>query len=206
MPPSDHSNSSHDSSSDSSGSSYSNSSFNQDDSSLDPGNSNYGGRRRSSANPIVRILFTFIFVSAITIFLSSSLLKGNDIREKLVNLPQVISEAFNGKSGNSGAQKASPNNKNEIFVEEIGRTCKWDSESASYYDKTSDCYFWMNDTIDTPQWQYWYEDISSEYGDYGWMEYDFEESIWYIEVAEGDWDPLSNGYDTTELWHFSTSS
>lgn len=102
MPPSDHSDSSHDSSSDSSGSSYSDSSFNQNDSSLDHGYSDYGGRRRSSANPIVRILFAFIFVSAITIFMSSSLLKGNDIREKLVNLPQVISNVFNGKSGDSG--------------------------------------------------------------------------------------------------------
>ena len=204
MPPSDHSDSSHDSSSDSSGSSYSDSSFDHNDSSFDHGNSDYGGR--NSASPFMRKLQGILFWVVLVIAVSGSLLKDNNIREKLVNLPQVISNVFNGKSGDSGAQEASPNNKSEIFVEEIGRTCKWDSESESYYDKTSDCYFWMNDTIDTPQWQYWYEDISSDYGDYGWMEYDFEESIWYIEVAEGDWDPLSNGYDTTELWHFSTSS
>ncbi|NLT12588.1 MAG: hypothetical protein GXY06_09305 [Clostridiaceae bacterium] len=118
-------------------------------------------------------------------------------KEKFASISQNISGALDVKSGESDNQ--------EIFVSEIGRTCPWDSEYESYYDKTTDCYFWQNDTINPPEWQYWYEGISSDFGDYGWMEYDYDENIWYIEVSDGEWNPLPEKYDTTKLWHFSTS-
>ncbi len=194
MPPSKKSSSSHSSSSSSRRSS--------------PG-STYRRSGGGGGNGCVTLLVA-VPVIAIALFLFSSggSTDANSLKEKLADLPQIISKVIDknsGNAGNTGNQEANLSDKNEIFVEEIGRTCKWNSEYESYYDKTTDCYFWKNDTIDPPQWQYWYEDVSSDYGDYGWMEYDFDEKIWYIEVSEGKWDPLPDKYDTTELWHFSTS-
>ena len=85
-----------------------------------------------------------------------------------------------------------------IYVEEIGRTCYLDGDN--YYDEETQCWFWYNE--ESKAWQYWYEGISSDYGDYGWMEYDYSEDQWYIETDEGRWEPLPFEYDTSELWHF----
>ncbi len=86
---------------------------------------------------------------------------------------------------------------NEIYVKEIGRTCVLDG--TDWYDSTSDCWFYFYDG----QWQYWYEGISSDYGDYGWMEYDMGEKAWYIEISDGNWVHLSGSYDTSRLWHMT---
>ena len=91
-----------------------------------------------------------------------------------------------------------------IYVDAIGRECSWHS-SGNYYDKTTDCYFWLNTDVEPPIWQYWYEGISSAYGDYGWMEYDFAEDKWYIEASAGNWIVLPEGkYDKDRLWHMSS--
>jgi hypothetical protein len=87
-----------------------------------------------------------------------------------------------------------------VFVKEINRTCYLDGDD--YYDKETDCWFWFNTDIKPGQWQYWYEGISSDFGDYGWMEYDDDESLWYIETSEGNWIKLPEKYDTSKLWHF----
>ena len=89
-----------------------------------------------------------------------------------------------------------------IYVEEIGRTCYPDGENM--YDMESECWFWWNTDVVPAQWQYWYEGISSDYGDYGWMEYSDDEAKWYIEVKDDDWQELS-GYDTSKLWHFDSA-
>lgn len=74
----------------------------------------------------------------------------------------------------------------------------------SYYDKDTDCYIWYNTDIVPAQWQYWYEGISSDYGDYGWMEYDKEEGMWYIEVDNTVWTPLdTTKYDVSSLWYIN---
>ena len=86
-----------------------------------------------------------------------------------------------------------------IYVEELGRTCYWDSEYECYYDKPTDSYFAFNDA--DQEWQYWFEGISSDYGDYGWMEFDYDECIWYIEVSDGNWEVLPDKYDASALWH-----
>ena len=91
-----------------------------------------------------------------------------------------------------------------IYVDAIGRECSWHS-SGNYYDPVTDCYFWLNDTVSPPIWQYWYEGISSDYGDYGWMEYDFKEKRWYIEASKGNWIVLPDKYDQSKLWHMQTS-
>jgi hypothetical protein len=75
---------------------------------------------------------------------------------------------------------------------------------GNYYDKATDMYVYYNEDIDPPQFQYWLEGLSSEYGDYGWMEYDSSEERWYIEVDNEDWQPLDERKFTAfedRLWH-----
>ena len=85
-----------------------------------------------------------------------------------------------------------------IYVEPLGRECSWDGEN--YYDSITDSYFWFNTDISPAQWQYWFEGISNEYGDYGWMEYDSNEQQWYIETYSGNWVRYQG--DASILWHF----
>ncbi len=92
------------------------------------------------------------------------------------------------------------NGKRSFYVEAIGRTYSWSNEYDSYYDADTDCYFWHNEDVDPPVWQYWYEGISSDYGDFGWMEWDEEENRWYIDDGN-DWVVLPDTYDTSYLWH-----
>lgn len=90
---------------------------------------------------------------------------------------------------------------NTIYVEPIGRECSFDGEN--YYDEESNMYFWYNTDISPAQWQYWYEPISGQYGDYGWMEYDDSEQRWYIEASSGTWVKYEG--DTSAMWHFDNA-
>ncbi|MCQ2516049.1 MAG: hypothetical protein MJ094_04220, partial [Saccharofermentans sp.] len=91
-----------------------------------------------------------------------------------------------------------------IYVDSIDREIYWNEEYDSYYDSVSDCYAWYNTDMEPNVWQYWYEDISSDFDeDYGWMEYELDEDQWYIEVGEDDWIALPARYDTSELWHMT---
>ena len=109
--------------------------------------------------------------------------------------------SFNSGSRSSGTVYKTESVKNSIYVEEIGRTCYLDGED--WYDSQTKCWFYYNDTVSPYQWQYWYEGISSDYGDYGWMEYDMSEGAWYIETDAGKWVHLPGNYDTKDLWHMA---
>lgn len=89
-----------------------------------------------------------------------------------------------------------------IYVAALERDVPWNSEYDSYYDRQTDCYFFLNTEMDPPIWQYWYEGVSSEYGDYGWMEWDARESRWYIQTGENKWNPLPENKYRTYFWHF----
>ncbi len=86
-----------------------------------------------------------------------------------------------------------------LYIENLDKTCYWDSEFESFYDSDSDCYLYYNNYVDPPVWQYWYEGISSDFGEYGWMEYDESNECWYIETESG-WVELPDEYDTDDLW------
>ncbi len=105
----------------------------------------------------------------------------------------------------SGAAKAFNEKKEEssqtVYVEEILRNCSLDGED--WYDPVTETWFWFNDEEQPYQWQYWVEGISSDYGDYGWMEYDPDESAWYIETSDGVWTLLPDKYDASSLWHMN---
>lgn len=88
-----------------------------------------------------------------------------------------------------------------IEVLDTGRTCRWYSEYDSYFDPKTDCYFWFNDEVSPNEWQYWYEEISDAYGEYGWMEYDQAQDKWYIEVDDGEWEALDSDTLPDYMWH-----
>ena len=79
------------------------------------------------------------------------------------------------------------------------KTLVWDADADSYYDASSDCWLWYNEDVDPAVWQYWYEGISSDFGDYGWMEH--YSDGWFIEESEGNWIPLPEIYDQSGLWY-----
>lgn len=79
------------------------------------------------------------------------------------------------------------------------RTLVWDDSEESYYDRDTELWAWYNTDVTPSLWQYWYEPISGDYGDYGWMEY--EGGVWYIEANAGNWIPVPDRYDTSSLWH-----
>ena len=81
------------------------------------------------------------------------------------------------------------------------KTITYDPEFDSYYDPESDCYLWYNTDVEPALWQYWYEGISSDYGDYGWMEHDSEG--WWIEAGYDDWIPLPDEYQSDRLWYIA---
>lgn len=85
---------------------------------------------------------------------------------------------------------------------EDGKELVWDEDAECYFDEESDCWLWYNTDVRPALWQYWYEDISSEFGEYGWMEYGTDG--WYIEASEGEWIPLPEEYDTENLWHIDS--
>ena len=92
-----------------------------------------------------------------------------------------------------------------LYVEELGRECVKDNKNTNkfptYYDAETGCTFRFNDKRSPAEWQYYYDGISSQFGDYGWMEYNFRDSKWYIEAAQNNWIKLPDKYDASKLWH-----
>ena len=89
-------------------------------------------------------------------------------------------------------------------IREYDKLLEYEADSGNYYDQETDCWLWQNTDVTPAIWQYWVEGISSDYGDYGWMEWDDSEKTWYIEASEGNWIRLPSKYDTGNLWHISS--
>ena len=124
--------------------------------------------------------------------------------EDLVNRikePVEPAEPYPAGGGDTDAEWAEPE---EVYVDALGRYCQLGSD-GNYYDSETGTYFWFNTEVTPPQWQYWVEGISDDYGDYGWMEYDDAEQQWYIESEDG-WDVLPADYDADALWHFENAN
>jgi hypothetical protein len=77
----------------------------------------------------------------------------------------------------------------------------WDEAEQNYLEPESGLWLWYNTEVDPPLWQYWYEPISADFGDYGWMEY--ENGRWYIELDAEQWGELPEEYDASVLWHIA---
>ena len=112
-------------------------------------------------------------------------------------------------TGNSSYNYSNDNNYNysyshedSIYVSVLGRTVYWDDEYDSYYDRDTDCYFFLNQDMNPPVWQYWFEGVSSKYGsNYGWMEWDDYERCWYVQTGSSTWKKLPENEYTNYLWH-----
>lgn len=95
-----------------------------------------------------------------------------------------------------------PENHEDIYVPALERSVSWNTEYDCYYDQPTDCYFFKNTDVEPPIWQYWFETISADYGDFGWMEWDEKEQKWYIETGESKWEKLPEDKYSNYLWHF----
>ena len=89
-----------------------------------------------------------------------------------------------------------------IYVTPLGREVSWSDRYDAYYDKETDCYFFLNTKMNPEIWQYWYEGTSSNYGKYGWMEWDGRESKWYVQTGKNKWEILPEDQLQTYFWHF----
>ena len=98
-----------------------------------------------------------------------------------------------------GLKQTGPNSYALSFSQTGDKTLVWEEETSSYYDEESDCWLWYNTYMDPPVWQYWYEGISSEFADSGWMEHDSDG--WFIEESYGNWIELPAEYDSDRLWY-----
>lgn len=87
------------------------------------------------------------------------------------------------------------------FDGDYDRILYWDEDEQSYHEPDSDLWLWYNIEVDPPIWQYWYEPISGDYGDYGWMEW--ENGAWFIEAERDSWIRVPDGYDLSPLWHIT---
>ena len=104
-------------------------------------------------------------------------------------------EEYHNDYGNGGHEDS-------IYVDVLGRTVYWNNEYDSYYDPDTDCYFFMNYDMNPPVWQYWFEGVSSKYGEkYGWMEWDYDERCWYVQKSTNSWVRLPEDEYTEWLWH-----
>lgn len=74
---------------------------------------------------------------------------------------------------------------------------EWNEEFCGYYDDLSDGYVWYD--VKREQWRYWFNGISSDYKDYGWMVYKPEG--WRVQKDYADWIKLPEKYDRSKLWY-----
>lgn len=109
-------------------------------------------------------------------------------------------ESLMGNSYSSNSTTIIENEK--VYVEEINRYCYLDD--GDYYDEQTKCWFYYNNYVTPPVVHYWYEDFSSQYGDYGWLEYDEETNEWYVETSYGIWELVEN--PPNYFWHTTTKT
>ena len=152
------------------------------------GNGSAPGKKRMSGCLIAVIVVVALFVIM-------------TIVGTVMNLADSSASSSAAATYSQSSQTSSINGQDSIYVDEIGRDCEWLDEYSSYYDADTDCYFAYNENGSYPCWQYWYEDISSDFGDYGWMEYDEPEQQWYIQTDANEWEVLPSEYDDSGLWH-----
>ena len=94
-------------------------------------------------------------------------------------------------------------NKYQLVSSQADKTIVYDANEDCYYDKETDMWLWYNTTVSPKVWQYWYEPISGDFGDYGWMEYDIYEKCWYVEADYNKWIKVPAAYDTSKLWYIN---
>ncbi|SEQ35480.1 hypothetical protein SAMN02910369_01635 [Lachnospiraceae bacterium NE2001] len=77
---------------------------------------------------------------------------------------------------------------------------EWSSEYYSYYESSYYYNVWYDPS--SKEWQYWDNDISGNYGNYGWMK--CEDLGWVIEEDKNTWVRLPEEYDRNSIWHITS--
>ncbi len=150
---------------------------------------------------VFAVYFGISILSSLLSLLRMGWVASDSSGRQIAQMVQNSQESPDGRSNGDASGAKVGNTKNSIYVEEIGRTCYLDG--SDWYDSATECWFWFNDEEAPAQWQYWFEGISSDYGEFGWMEYDMNEGAWYIEASEGNWVHLPDSYDISGLWHMT---
>ena len=71
-------------------------------------------------------------------------------------------------------------------------------EGDVYYlkdDNSKITYLRFDRSWTPPDIQYWFEDFSSNYGDYGWLKYESYDNEWYVEIGPDIWEIVENPPD-----------
>lgn len=153
--------------------------------------------RRKRSSPLVKVLFLVFMICII----AAAVRIANSRMYEATHRTDHNENAYNDVNKEYSAPD-SKESKDSIYVNALGRSVPWDSENEWYYDEDTDCYFFQNNDMDPPVWQYWFEGVSSNYGgDYGWMEWDYNENRWYVQQSENSWVPLPENEYTDRLWH-----
>ena len=157
-----------------------------------------GRRRKSVLGKVIGLVLVICFFAAAVRIANSRI---TEIAQHNYNNNNYnYNDDYNGYGDDYDYNE--PDNSDSIYVDALGRTVWWDSGYDCYYDEDTDCYFFLNNDMDPPVWQYWFEGVSSNYGsDYGWMEWDYDENRWYVQQSENSWVPLPENEYTDHLWH-----
>lgn len=84
--------------------------------------------------------------------------------------------------------------------EDPEKRLEWNEEFCGYYDDRSDGYVWYD--VKRKNWKYWFNGISTDYKDYGWMVY--QPNGWRIQRDDVDWIKLPEKYDRSRLWYIES--
>ena len=151
-------------------------------------------QKKKSRRPLVIVLF---LAALLAVFGARAARKARVELPLPSSLPIQTTESGRTEAGSMlGFTRSGMNSYLPASGDGADKLLSWDAAEESYYDAESDCWLWFNE--DAGCWQYWYEGISSDYGDYGWMEHDREG--WFIESSAGNWISLPARYDSARLW------
>ena len=91
----------------------------------------------------------------------------------------------------------------EIYIAELNREVPWAGQYNSYYDAQTRCRFYLKAEHENGSgyWLYRFDQIAADYGDYGWMRWDYNENRWYIQTDADTFEPLPEKYSDVPLWH-----
>jgi DNA-directed RNA polymerase subunit M/transcription elongation factor TFIIS len=166
----------------------------------DPSYTEYQKHKKSTGKVVLFILFIMYFPALISCFVG------------IFNVGRSVKNAVN--NSNTNIVSNTDTYGNVIYLDYIGdntyaisddgnksydKVIYWNSNYDSYYDVETDCYIWNNTDVSPSVWQYWYEGVSSNYGDYGWMEYD--SGSWWIEESDSNWESYEEIDGENKLWH-----
>lgn len=105
----------------------------------------------------------------------------------VVEKPKIGSVIYLKKSGNNYRLTTS-NSFDKVLEKDL---------DDNFYDNATGLYLYYSEQFGV--WQYWYEPISGNFGDYGWLEHDPDG--WWIEVDKDNWIKVPSNFDTSNLWY-----